>query len=353
VGSHLDQAIPSSLSGDGCRMLLYWVGLLHICFLAGMCMSEDVLLRFTEHYEQSSVTCIITSVLTAFTSFGLVAVSAWFASERWIYNHHHGRRWLGDVLADAKNRFFRLRGIASTKHALLWSSASLRRVPSMTASLFRPTEEEMHENGDIEATLPDTNTPEPISPTRYRSDSKSLFPLDTRTTTTSTISTDGQSDGSVSGVASSPVHRSRFASAVRSVVMLQTAAIAAGPAGAASPFTPRRRTTSGTLTNGATETSSKKPTSDNIMPLRGSRVAILIPKLKSLETTQDLAAHQALVRHLQFSPDGKFLATSRYLLCFYRCNYVVNRGIVIAGTKLLLYFALGCVCLLVYLKDYL
>jgi hypothetical protein len=44
---------------------------------------------------------------------------------------------------------------------------------------------------------------------------------------------------------------------------------------------------------------------------RGSKVTSLIPKLKSLEATQDLVAHSALVRHLQFSPNGKFLATSR------------------------------------------
>lgn len=42
-----------------------------------------------------------------------------------------------------------------------------------------------------------------------------------------------------------------------------------------------------------------------------SRVAALVPKLQVLETTQDLAAHQALVRHLEFSPDGRYLATSR------------------------------------------
>lgn len=47
------------------------------------------------------------------------------------------------------------------------------------------------------------------------------------------------------------------------------------------------------------------------LPVRSSRVASLVPKLRGMETTQDLAAHSALVRHLQFSPDGKFLATSR------------------------------------------
>ena len=45
-----------------------------------------------------------------------------------------------------------------------------------------------------------------------------------------------------------------------------------------------------------------------------SRVAALVPKLKILDTTQDLAAHQALVRHLQFSPDGKYLDTSRSVI---------------------------------------
>lgn len=42
-----------------------------------------------------------------------------------------------------------------------------------------------------------------------------------------------------------------------------------------------------------------------------SRLSALVPKLMELEATHDLAAHSALVRHMQFSPDGKFLATSR------------------------------------------
>lgn len=58
--------------------------------------------------------------------------------------------------------------------------------------------------------------------------------------------------------------------------------------------------------------------------LRASRVAALVPKLKSLEATQDLAAHQALVRHLQFSPNGKFLATSRYDFNQYRLTVQSN-----------------------------
>ena len=43
-----------------------------------------------------------------------------------------------------------------------------------------------------------------------------------------------------------------------------------------------------------------------------SRLSALVPKLVLLETTQDLPAHTALVKHIQFSPDGKYLATSSW-----------------------------------------
>jgi len=63
---------------------------------------------------------------------------------------------------------------------------------------------------------------------------------------------------------------------------------------------------------------------------RSSRVAGLVPRLQKIGPTQDIAAHTALVRHMQvsakkvttlapiidhvsqFSPDGKFLATSSW-----------------------------------------
>ncbi|KAG2093724.1 uncharacterized protein F5147DRAFT_657346 [Suillus discolor] len=41
-------------------------------------------------YDQGSVTSTITTVFTTVPSFGLAAVSAWFASERWIFVQHHG-----------------------------------------------------------------------------------------------------------------------------------------------------------------------------------------------------------------------------------------------------------------------
>lgn len=54
-----------------------------------------------------------------------------------------------------------------------------------------------------------------------------------------------------------------------------------------------------------------KPKPVPIPSLSGSRIGSLKSKLGSLKITKDLAAHELIVRHLQFSPDGKFLATSR------------------------------------------
>lgn len=58
------------------------------------------------------------------------------------------------------------------------------------------------------------------------------------------------------------------------------------------------------------------------VPVHSSRVAALVPKLRGLTLTQDLDAHQALVRHLEFSPNGKFLATSRFV--FLHSNREMN-----------------------------
>lgn len=113
----------------------------------------------------------------------------------------------------------------------------------------------------------------------------------------------GGNGGSGSGIGGSSA-KGRLKSAVRSVMLRN--AMSQTPFGGTGPRTPRRqRTSSSDGQHGAGD-----PMED-VASMRGSRLAVLVPRLKSLETTQDLAAHTALVRHLQFSPNGKFLATSR------------------------------------------
>ena len=167
--------------------------------------------------------------------------------------------------------------------------------------------------------LPFAHSSEPMSPThRHRTSDTTitgsqspLVQYEVKPVTSPTFSEDGghsdygSSLGDISPLSSSSPNRGRFAVAVRSVMMLQNASSHISPFAALGPR--RQRTTS----SGAHEAMEMKMTMDPINALRTSRVASLIPKLKGSEPTQDLAVYQALVRHLQFPPDGKLMATSR------------------------------------------
>ena len=91
--------------------------------------------------------------------------------------------------------------------------------------------------------------------------------------------------------------RRRFVQAVHNVIQMQRAL---------APFSRSFSPTS--LTPDGMRGQATQP-----MPAQIVRVAGLVPKLRGLVPTQVLEEHQALVRHLQFSPNGKFLATSRFV----------------------------------------
>jgi len=91
--------------------------------------------------------------------------------------------------------------------------------------------------------------------------------------------------------APTPARRARFVQAIRSVIMAQQGPTGISRASLFSPECGRQEELRGLI--------------------RSSRVARLAPKLRDFAPTQEFDAHQALVRHLQFSPNGNFLATSR------------------------------------------
>ncbi|KAG1748304.1 quinon protein alcohol dehydrogenase-like superfamily [Suillus paluster] len=272
--------------------VLIWIKRSPLVFLvmSVACFSAGLVL-FTYSTNQGKVTSTITTVFTAFTSFGLAAVSAWFASERWTFVHHRGSKWLSDVLKDALRHFMALRLVSIVSKAFGWGSRyvqkgvevaglKIRRVPSMGTTTIDQGDNLTTGESVHNMTYP-LEPPPPLSSIRQSMDSHSQFSaegsshpnLELPTTTFSSMS-------------NSPITpRDRLTSAIRSVMMLQSAT-----SSPSNPFSSpaRKRTTS------------------------GSKVASLIPKLKSLEATQDLTAHSALVRHLQFSPNGKFLATSSW-----------------------------------------
>jgi hypothetical protein len=203
----------------------------------------------------------------------------------------------------------------------LWTSSVSRSIraaathagSAATSFLYRPPSTETLHPSSSDNSLPKAASPEcavPNSPhARYGSEnsftasssriSPAIVAKSTHGSTVSVTLPSEKLSETPSTPASSAHSRGRFTRAVRNVIRMQQLAV---------PLGARTRPMSPTLLSpDAIHRKDAQP-----VPMQSSRVAGLVSKLRGLEPTQDLAAHQALVRHLQFSPNGKFLATSRF-----------------------------------------
>ena len=107
--------------------------------------------------------------------------------------------------------------------------------------------------------------------------------------------------------------RVRFQNAVRAVIKLQrTTGKRATPV---RPGLPRRGSWWQTSMSAGPDTSASPVPDPGLLALRRARVSKVIEKLGALKLAQELFPHAALVRHIQFSPNGKYLATSRWGIC--------------------------------------
>lgn len=309
---------------------------------------------------QAPVTSTITTVLTALTSFGLCAVSAWFATERWIFMRYRGRKWLDDVLMEITDTMLQNRVIDLSRHGLEKVGSGLVVANSVAARMLVAFQTRFnrlfgsrgsrHSNkpDDNESVLPvssDCTSNHKANPNNPNSNNNSK---ESGTNVMSIMSTYGRKSSetvlalqtnvgpstgprspSIISQEKSPIPESpnlsgtpfptsnvsagkqRWRDAIRAVRIRAAIATDQDPASPMVVGTPReparRRTTSSNLTD------KKRPHSQTRGTVAKSRLADLVPKLKVLDATQDLAAHTALVKHIQFSPDGKYLATSRYV----------------------------------------
>ncbi|THH28595.1 hypothetical protein EUX98_g5601 [Antrodiella citrinella] len=303
--------------------VLIWIKRSPLVFLvlSVACFSIGLVL-FTYSSNQSRVTSTVTTVFSACSCFGLAAVSTWFASERWIYNQHKGTKWLADALSETKIQLYATPGIAwfihqpraAARRVAYWSRRrtsdagdffiSLRNSTVQVLRVRREgsTVDDREKNESIASPMPMSFSPEPMSPSSpmspYGRPSDTMTTLPTIAESTTLDGYDqhaSKSDVGLSDPASAG--RLRLRQVVKSVITMGRTATTAFS------VPQRQRTTSSDGTRKQTEPPAL---------LKSSRVAALVPKLKSLETTQDLAAHSALVRHMQFSPNGKFLATSSW-----------------------------------------
>ncbi|KAE9402799.1 WD40 repeat-like protein [Gymnopus androsaceus JB14] len=281
------------------------------CFSIGLCL-------FTYASGQRSIVATITTVFTGFTTFGLAAVSAWFASERWAFTN---QKSLGDVLIQVNESFLKLSGIALVGQRLhqsfKWVSrltpnarTKAQRVRSIAENIISSDGEKV---GDIENWLPMTmlSEDENMAPSmmghRRTSETGASSPLDSPAMSSTMGSATPSSPPNTPSSPTSPsIGKQLWKNAFRTV---RTNSGSSSPMGAGPRSPNRQRTASSTLlSSDRKHMMSEAP----VKAIVRSRIAALLPKLKCLEPTQDLACHQALVRHLQFSPDGKFLATSSW-----------------------------------------
>ncbi|THV01875.1 WD40 repeat-like protein [Dendrothele bispora CBS 962.96] len=286
------------------------------CFSIGLCL-------FTYSSHQHRITSTITTVITAFTSFGLVAVSTWFASERWAWSRHRGKKWLGDVLDELNERLLRMTGINMIRMALIWTkghlvnaASRLRRVKITLSS--DNSSEKVDEVNELPVTNPNQEDPStPSSPTiaaSYRSrpsDARPSSPIPAAPLVASAVAAASETNTPNPETPLTPrLGRQLWQNAIRTVQMRSQVTSNLAAISAQHQRNPRRQRTSSSTAIRPERV--RSPTTAPPIMLVKSRVAALGPKLKCLETTQDLAAHQALVKHLQFSPDGKYLATSSW-----------------------------------------
>lgn len=286
------------------------------------------LVLFTYSSGQHRITSTVTTVFSAFSCFGLTAVSFWFASEKWIFRRHKGQKWLADVLSESRVRMHSWPGVAwcirepqqFARKVAYWGRRRWHDLSDQCSRVLRVVkggfglrkvadlDTARSENGEMKSPV----TP-PCSPelSRFHYGETTLSPI----TEGAPSTVDGVDDGTVlsdsggtmitsgSGPNSPNPNRHRLKDLVRSVIMVNRTT-GAGSAFSSSVGPKRQRTMS-------SDAGKSGRLMDTSAMMKGSRLAVLIPKLKRMEATQEYAPHQALVRHLQFSPDGKFFATSR------------------------------------------
>ncbi|KAI6125837.1 WD40-repeat-containing domain protein, partial [Pisolithus croceorrhizus] len=244
------------------------------------------LMLFTYSSGQGSVT---STIITAITSFGLAAVSAWFASERWIFVRHSGQKWLGDVIAEFMASVTNLRIVRGMRITMKWCNTCFLSMRAFLRRFSRAVRVTMiREN----AVLPRHNQPDqpqafrhPCPTSSHHTDFQEPKPplpnhdvaISSSESVTPSALSDRCSDRNITH--GNIDARQRFVNAVRTVIML----------GAAS------------------RPSSALEIAELGMPRRSANGFV---KWDMLAPVMDQVAHQALVRHLQFSPNGKLLATA-------------------------------------------
>ena len=231
-----------------------------------------------------------------------------------VFNRHHGRKWLADILDDVSASSFKwMKEVASekSKTALIWSAGVLRRAWAplrRVSTLLRRSSVSVRRTDSVES-IPPPFVSQAVSPSMGIPTPMSNFASPTKSVVQFQLGREERRSGDTSGRPSDASHvasptipppstepvtdvsatRAKFRSLARSAVMVNRL-IGLGEQAKAR--------VSISMADG--KALDKKPAATAIRP-RSSRVAGLVPKLQNMAPTQDIAAHTALVRHMEVS----------------------------------------------------
>ncbi|KAJ7640774.1 hypothetical protein DFH06DRAFT_1477707 [Mycena polygramma] len=260
--------------------VLIWIKRSPLVFLVLSIVSFSVgLCLFTYASGQHIVTSTITTIFTIFTSSGLAAVATWFASERYVFLRHRGRKWLMDVLLDFEENLSLLPGVNRPRRAFRGIKRRLRAAQKAAAHFFSkivsctPTPD----SDDLEANvLPVSSHKTPVIAVAVSTAEAGVEP-------TSPPSQELTAPSVFADEIGTPAPGRVLWKKAMQAVKMRTGERKGGPAeDPLNAIMVRWRTTS-------------------------SR-----PRLLKLEATKRLEGHETPVRHMQFSSDGKLLVTSSW-----------------------------------------
>ena len=153
-------------------------------------------------------------------------MSAWFASERWIFVHHHGQKWLGEVISETTNRLTNTRVARASRISMQWCNvriAAARR--HITSWIVRPEQGDLLPIVEPSLPRPRTRTP-PRSPVYHQEPAvflpnpEAALPDCSFITENLASSAEARSDEATETRHSDA--RQRFVNVVRTVIMFQS-----------------------------------------------------------------------------------------------------------------------------------
>ncbi|KLO19357.1 WD40 repeat-like protein [Schizopora paradoxa] len=239
-------------------------------FSVGLCL-------FAYSSNQNIITSTLTTVFTSISSIGLVSVTLWFGCEKWAYVHHKGEKWLLQIIDEVVARSPGLLWISQRLSSHIFQALTSRKkkqvpvqVPAQTNGMDPFSDLKSQDaivSGGGSKSKPDEKENRATVIDMQPSRGSSLLPQGFKSTLPPLNSS---SNG---GTRKSPSHRFQEAGHVTNAV---------------------RRL---------------MRMNQQVVKKRMDRVGRSLLMLKSMNPTTTLTTHDALVRHMQFSPDGYHLAT--------------------------------------------